>query len=76
MSSKNKRLQKLKTKLLVALNAEMGIERPTSKVRSDPVGNITDRFLRDLAMLLSSILTSSEVAEAAASEVGRLPDLN
>ena len=63
-------------KLLVALNAEMGIERPTSKVRSDPVGNITDRFLRDLAMLLSSILTSSEVAEAAASEVGRLPDLN
>ena len=76
MSSKNKRLQKLKKKLLVALNAEMGIERPTSKVRSDPVGNITDRFLRDLAMLLSSILTSSEVAEAAASEVGRLPDLN
>ena len=64
-------------KLLVALNAEMGIERPTSKVRSDPVGNITDRFLRDLAMLLSSILTSSEVAEAVeASEVGRLPDLN
>ena len=64
-------------KLLVALNAEMGIERPTSKVRSDPVGKITDRFLRDLAMLLSSILTSSEVAEAAeASEVGRLPDLN
>ena len=66
-------------KLLVALNAEMGIERPTSKVKSDPVGNITDRFLRDLAMLLSafSILTSSEVAEAVeASEVGRLPDLN
>ena len=64
-------------KLLVALNAEMGIERPTSKVRSDPVGKITDRFLRDLAMLLSSILTSSEVAEAVeASEVGRLPDLN
>ena len=62
--------------LLVALNAEMGIERPTSNVRSDPVGKMTLRFFRDLAMLLSSsILTSSDVA-LVAKEVGRLPDLN
>ena len=68
---------KKKVELLVALNAEMGIERPTSNVRSLPVGKMTLRFFLDLGMLLSSsILTSSDVALEAANEVGRLPDLN
>ena len=52
----------------------MGILRPTSNVRSEPVGNMTERFLRDFGILLSSsILTSNEVEEA---EASRLPDLN
>ena len=41
--------------LLVADKAAIGNCSDTVKVRSDPVGNITDRFLLDFATLDSSV---------------------
>ena len=41
--------------LLVADNAEIGILSPTSKLRSEPVGKITDLFFLDFGIFDSSL---------------------